>query len=186
MESRKVILTKIREYLSEDHSIKELNCAPIKLNDEIIDEIRKFKTSEGLLRSGGLPTEALDRLAFGFSSDDVKTLIPKQLSIKWKDDLDGVKYEIELLQKKYPNKSLNEVMRLWASGINLSEPIDVSYEKNKFFIEDGHHRYYAAKILNKVLNVNLEIKMNPITKLAPSLSYDDFHRCVFKQVESVV
>jgi ParB-like chromosome segregation protein Spo0J len=73
-------------------------------------------------------------------------------------------------------------MKIWGNEINLTEPIDVSYENNRFYIEDGHHRYYAAKILNKPLNVNLEIKMNPITKLAPSLSYDDFHRCIFKQV----
>jgi hypothetical protein len=46
--------------------------------------------------------------------------------------------------------------------INLSEPIDISYESNgyglKFYLEDGHHRYFAAKTLNKTLNVNLEIK----------------------------
>jgi hypothetical protein len=42
--------------------------------------------------------------------------------------------------------------------INLSEPIDISYESNgyglKFYLEDGHHRYFAAKTLNKTLNVN--------------------------------
>jgi hypothetical protein len=35
--------------------------------------------------------------------------------------------------------------------INLSEPIDISYESNgyglKFYLEDGHHRYFAAKTL---------------------------------------
>ncbi len=76
-------------------------------------------------------------------------------------------------------------MKIWASKIDLSEPIDVAYEKDKFYIEDGHHRYYAAKILNKKLKVNLEIKQNPIEKLAPSLSYDDFHRCVFKQIKNM-
>ena len=58
------------------------------------------------------------------------------------------------------------------------------FEKNKFFIEDGHHRYFAAKILDKPLNINLEIKQNPIIKLSPKLSYDNFHRCLFKQVKN--
>ena len=40
-------------------------------------------------------------------------------------------------------------MDTWAKGVDLTEPIDVSFEKNSFYIEDGHHRYYAAKILNK-------------------------------------
>ena len=67
--------------------------------------------------------------------------------------------------------------------INLSEPIDVSYEKNKFYIEDGHHRYYAAKILNLPLNVSLQIKQNPVVKIS-DLEYDDLMRCIFKQAKS--
>ena len=157
-------------------------CKNIKLTKEIIDYVSNFNSDEELLRGGGIPIEVLDMAAFGFNEESIKTLMPSQLKIRWKDDLDNVKYEIR--QQKINLKD-------WAKKINLNEPIDVDYWKNEdegfeegFYIQDGHHRYYAAKILNKPLNVNLEIKVNPITKLTPNLGYDDFHRCVFKQVKN--
>lgn len=152
-----------------------MDCPNIKLNKEIVEYINKFNTDEELLRSGGLPTEMLDRLAFGFSDEDVKTINPDQLNVKWHDDMDNVKWE----QQK---SGLSKVA--WAKTINLSEPIDVVFEKNKFYIDDGHHRSYAAKILKQPLNVNLVIKMNPIVALTPKLGYDDFHRCLFKQIKN--
>jgi hypothetical protein len=171
MNLKKVIHNTLIEHLG-----KELNCPTIEITDEIVNEVRQFNTSEELLRSGGISIEALDRAAFGFSSDDIKTLQPHQLHIKWKDDAENVKFEI---------KKSSSNAKEWATKINLQEPIDVSYEKEKFYVEDGHHRYFAAKILGKPLNVNLEIKMNPIIKLAPDLEYDDFHRCVFQQVKNL-
>lgn len=155
--------------LSEDI----LKCTTLPTNPEVINYISKFENDEQLLRSGGLPTEMLDRLAFGFSDTDILTLSPKQLKIKWKDDLENVKWEV--------NKS-GLSPKQWSSKINLTEPIDVSYENGNFFIEDGHHRYFAAKILGKNLNINLQIKSNPITKLS-NLGYDDFHRCLYKQIK---
>ena len=151
----------------------------LKIHKEYIDDLKKelsrFQTGEQLLRAGGISIETLDRLAHGFSEEDIKILNPNQLKIKWKDDLDNVKYEIEqsgLTPKK------------WASKVNLSEPIDVSYwgdDKHKlgFYIEDGHHRFVAAKLLDKPLNVNLQIKTNPIIAMAPWLDYDEFHRYIF-------
>jgi hypothetical protein len=173
-----VDLKKIIHNVLIEHLNKELNCPPIKITDEIYAEVSRFNTSEELLRSGGISIEALDRAAFGFSSDDIKTLQPRQLHVKWKDDLENVKYQIVQEIKNSGSK------KTWAAKINLEEPIDVAYEKDKFYIEDGHHRYLAAKILGKTVNVNLEIKMNSITKLAPELDYDDFHRCIFKQVKN--
>lgn len=145
----------------------------LPINKEVVDYVSKFTTDEELLRSGGLPTDMLDRLAFGFSNEDIKTLTPKQLNIKWKNDLENVKWEV---------KKSNLTPKQWSSKIDLTEPIDVSYENGKFFIEDGHHRYFAAKTLNKSLNINLEIKSNPITKIT-TLGYDDFHRHLFKQIK---
>lgn len=150
------------------------NCPIFPLTDEIINYISNFNTDEELLRSGGLPINMLDRMAFGFSPEDIKQLSPSQLSIKWKNDLENVKWEL---------KKSGFFPVVWAQKIRLTEPIDVSYKSNKFWVEDGHHRYYAAKILNKPLNVNLEIKENPIVKLS-DLNYDDFHRCIFKQVKN--
>ena len=147
-----------------------------KYVDDLKKELSKFKTDEELLRSGGISIETLDRLAHGFSSEDIKTINPNDLKVKWKDDLENVKYEI---------KKSGLTPKQWASKINLSEPIEVSYwgdNKHKigFYIEDGHHRYMAAKILNKPLNVNLEIKVNSISTINPNLGYDDFNRYIFK------
>lgn len=147
-----------------------------KYLDDLKKELSKFKTDEELLRSGGISIETLDRLAHGFSSEDIKTINPNDLKVKWKDDLENVKYEI---------KKSGLTPKQWASKINLSEPIEVSYwgdNKHKigFYIEDGHHRYMAAKILNKPLNVNLEIKVNSISTINPNLGYDDFNRYIFK------
>ncbi len=156
-------------------------CPHIQLTQEIINYVLDYVTDENLLRSGGVPIELLDKAAYGFSADSIKTLKPEQLKIRWKDDLDNVKWEIE-------KQGLTD--KQWAQYIDLSEPIDVEYWKDDkegfeegFYISDGHHRYYAAKILGVPLNVNLEIKVNPITKIAPGLGYDDFHRCLFKQVK---
>jgi len=175
MELRKFIKTTVREYLNEQKTLNDIN-----LNNKFIGdlekEISKFKSDEDLLRSGGFSIELLDRLAHGFSEEDIKVIEPILLKIKWKDDLENVKWEI--------NES-GLTPKQWATKINLSEPIDVSYweddkHKKGFYIEDWHHRYMAAKILNKPLNVNLEIKVNPIKTIAPNMGYDDFHRYIFK------
>jgi hypothetical protein len=152
-----------------------LKCHPIKITKEIFDEVNKFNTSDELLRSGGISIEALDRAAFGFADVDITTLMPSQLNIKWKEDYKNVKWEQE-------RSKLSKVA--YAKRINLEEPIDVVYENDKFFIDDGHHRYYAAKILGKPLNVTVDIKQNPIVKLGGELNYDDFHRCIFNQVKT--
>jgi len=106
----------------------------------------------------------------------MKQMMPDQLAIKWDDDLENVKYEINY-------KGLTD--REYAQSVDLSEPIDVVYDGEQFYIDDGHHRYYAAKILNKPLNVNLEIKSNPLKKLAPDVGYDDFHRNIWKEVHGM-
>ena len=170
---KKFIKTTFREFLNESRN-NELKIHSEYIND-LKGELSKFKTDEELLRNGGISIETLDRLAHGFSEEDIKTINPNDLKIKWKDDLENVKYEI---------KQSGLTPKQWASKIKLTEPIDVSYwEDNKhmrgFYIEDGHHRYMAAKILNKPLNINLEIKVNPIKTIAPNMGYDEFHRYIF-------
>lgn len=179
MELRKFIATNIREYLNEQQNI-ENNLNNINLNSKFISdlekELSKFKSSEDLLRGGGLSIEVLDRLAHGFSEEDIKTLNPNQLKIRWKNDLENVKWEI---------KQSGLTPKQWAYKVDLSEPIDVDYWEGDgwskgFYIQDGHHRYMAAKILNKPLNINLKIKINPIKTIAPNMGYDEFHRYMFK------
>jgi len=152
-------------------------CPVLKVTKQIQSEVIRFKSDEDLLRGGGISIEALDRAAHGFSEGDIKTIHPSKLSIKWKEDHENVMWEIK--------KSGMNITQ-WSKQINLNEPIDVSFKNGKFFIEDGHHRYVAAKTLNVELNCNLEIKENPIRVLAPTLGYDEFHRCLYKQVSSGV
>lgn len=148
------------------------NFNSIELNDEVLSYARKFNSLEEFLRSGGLPIDLLDRLAFGFSDEDIKTLSPSQIKIKWKEDLENVLWEIQ-------KSGLSKIQ--WAKKINLSEPVDVSFEKNNFYLEDGHHRYVAAKILKKPLNVNLEIKSSPVKKINPNISYDKLMTLIFSR-----
>jgi len=97
--------------------------------------------------------EEIERKAFGFAEEDIKTISPSKLNIRWKDDYENAIYKQE-------KSGLSKID--WAKTVDLSEPIQLSYKNGKFYIEDGHHRYYAAKILNKDLNVNeVDFKDNP-------------------------
>lgn len=152
-----------------------------KFYPQLVEFVNKFSTSEQLLRSGGIPIELLDRLAHGFSENDITQLDPEQLNIRWFDDIENVKYGI---------KKSGLTPKEWASKVDLSEPILVDYRKdpsgeNKFFVEDGHHRYTAAKILKKPLNVDISIKVNPIKEIAPDMDYDEFHRVVFDSIKDI-
>lgn len=139
----------------------------------LISEAGNHETSESLLRGGGFSTEALDLAAFGVSNQTVTTMMPGELSIKWKDDMlnPPEQQRVSGLSKKG-----------WAETVDLTQPIDVSFDGKKFYIEDGHHRYYAAKILGKPLNVNLEITASPIPAIS-KLGYDQFHRSIFDQTK---
>lgn len=131
----------------------------------LVNECKKYKTPEELLRSGGFSDIALDLAAFGFTEDSVKLLSPKVIGIKWRTDLDNVYHEIQ-------QSNLTPIE--WSKKINLNDPIDVSFNGKKFYLEDGHHRYFAAKTLKKNLNVNLTIEANPIKPLSDD-GYDQFH-----------
>lgn len=179
MKKTKNIATTINEYLCEQNKTTNFKLNP-KFVSDLKKELSKFESDEDFLRGGGISIKTLDRLAHGFSEGDIKTIQPKLLKIRWVDDLENVKWEINKSELK---------PKQWAFKVDLSEPIDVSYwEDDKhnigFYIEDGHHRYMAAKILNKPLNVNLKIKVNPIKTIAPNMGYDEFHRCVFKLFKS--
>lgn len=145
------------------------------ITPEIIEYVKTFKSDEDLLRSGGIPTELLDIAAFGFD-DSLNEINPKDLHIKWKEDYENVLWEV---------KKSGLSPEQWSTKINLNKPIDVFFEDlghgNKFYIEDGHHRYFAAKTLKKILKMTLEIKVNPIVALGGH-DYDLFHRQLWRKV----
>lgn len=158
-------------------SVLGFDCSKAVITPEIAAEVSNFNSDEELLRNGGISNDALDRAAFGFTEDSLKTLMPNQLKIKWKDDWNNVKAEVRDSEKIGISKLE------WAKKINLAEPIDVIYENGKFYIDDGHHRTYAAKILKKPLNINLQIKDNPFKYLGV-FDYDQYHRCVFNKIKN--
>jgi GNAT superfamily N-acetyltransferase len=145
--------------------------------DDLSTQAQKYNSSEEWLRAGGPDIDSLDEMAFGFSEKSLKTLSPKDLNIKWKEDMVNVEHVI-----KKSGKSETE----WAKGVNLEEPIDVVFENGKFYVDDGHHRYTAAKILNKDLNINLEIKDKPIAKITGTkdYNYDDFVRGLWDETNT--
>lgn len=158
-------------------------CEKYDIPDEVRNFLKTKESDEQLLKSGGLPDDMLDRWAFGFD-ESKDTIMPNQLKIRWINDLQNVKDEIK-------DSGLSDIE--WSKRVDLSEPIEVDYWadydkkypfKEGFYLQDGHHRYYAAKTLNKPLNMELRIEMNPIAKLG-SMDYDDFHRCIWHQVNNL-
>ena len=123
-----------------------------------------------LLKKGGFDYDLIDIFCFGFSDETLNKIDPKILKIIWKDDLENVKYEIS-------KSGLS--LKKWSEKIDLSEPIDVDFNGKNFILQDGHHRYVAAKTLNKMLNMNLTIKANPLKKIG-NINYDEFHELMFK------
>jgi hypothetical protein len=154
-------------------------CYQLHPTKEVIGYVSKFNSEEELLRSGGLPTDMLNRYAFGFSESDLTQIHPSRITIRWFNDKANVEMEV---------KESGLTPLEWSKQIDLSEPVEVSYQNRghglKFYLEDGHHRHYAATILDKELNVKVTIKANPINRISRNrLGYDDFMRCLFKQIK---
>ena len=134
---------------------------PSKRGEDTIIEKASEKTSVKELHEmsptskeyAEMPVEDVMRKAFGFAESDIKTISPDKLEVKYSDD-----YDQAVTNQK--NSGLSE--KKWAETVDLSEPIQLSYEGGKFEIEDGHNRYLAAKILGKDLNVDaVDIKDKP-------------------------
>ena len=154
------------------------NLEGIQENKEIglnilISECQNFNNYKDLLKSGGFNDFGLRLFFYGFTENSVTELYPKDIKIKWKEDLQNVYHEIQY-SKLTP--------KVWSSKINLSEPVDVVFENNNFFLDDGHHRYVAAKTLKKPLNVKLEIRNNPFKLL--KTDYDSFHKMFFEKYKN--
>ena len=119
---------------------------------KIAEKVQLWEMSPTSKEYADLDIDTVDRMAFGFARNDIKQINPNRLHIKWKGDMNNVVEE-----QRASGLSKFE----WAKKINLSEPIDVIFEDGVFKIDDGHHRYYAAKIRGEMLNINLEIKDKP-------------------------
>ena len=119
-------------------------------------DYKTFNTVKKIAK-GKTPSEIIrypwGKLAFGFDIDDEIILPVKDLKVKYKEDMENTKSDMKTYFKSIPLSKL--------------PPIEVSYEKGKFYIEDGHHRYVYAKQQNiKDVKVKVvDIKDNPILTL---------------------
>jgi hypothetical protein len=95
--------------------------------------------------------EDLDVMAFGVKSGEVKEIAPQDIKIKYDGD-------IECAEDK-----LQSGGRAWAESVDLSEPVLISVDENgAFILEDGHHRYVAAKATGRPLIAEFEVKGSPV------------------------
>lgn len=102
-----------------------------------------------------LDTDELDKMAYGFTSGDVIRVHPNELKVQYQEDLIAAEYEME---KAGSGPKQVE----WAKKVDLSEPIQIKIKNGEKVIEDGHHRYVAAKKLGKTLKAEVTIEDNPI------------------------
>jgi hypothetical protein len=129
----------------------------IPLVGDALKKLKPYQVSPTSKEWSDFDFDEINREAFGVTESDVTTLSPSELNIKWTDDLDNVEYEI---------KNSGKTRKQWAEGVDLSTPIDVILEDGVYKIDDGHHRYSAAKILGKDLPVSLQINDQPFVGLA--------------------
>ena len=99
-----------------------------------------------------------DKIAFGFSVDDVIDLNIEDIKIKYTGDLENAVYKIDN-EHKFGKHFIDDYDKL--------PPIEVIYKNKNFYLDDGHHRYYYAKKnnINKVKAKVVRIMDNPIISL---------------------
>ncbi len=87
----------------------------------------------------------LDRMAYGHVTDEKLTLNPDDIKLRYPDDMVNPEH-------KFAKQGMK-----WVKSVDFSEPVQVSIGRDgKFYLEDGHHRYFAAKKLGKSLDAVIE------------------------------
>lgn len=123
------------------------------MNNSIISKLTKY---ENIIKTHTIPELVhydWNKLAFGFSSDDILEIPISKINIKWHGDMENV---------------IGSDMGSYFKNTQYSElpPIDVSFDGTRFYLEDGHHRYgYAHKLGIKRVPVKVDITANPFIKL---------------------
>ena len=101
--------------------------------------------------------DKLDRWAFGVIGDEVVKLSPKDLTIVHKADLENAEHQASRFVTG---------LKGWAKRVSLSEPVEVSVSRRgEFVLEDGHHRYLAARLSGRKLKAKITVKGKPIEEL---------------------
>ncbi len=100
-----------------------------------------------------MDTDDLDRMAFGHAGGDVIELAPSEISLQY-DDVENAEYKFE------------QGGMAWAKSVDLSEPVDVEiHDDGKFYLADGHHRWFAAGKTGRKLQAKIDVKANPINEI---------------------
>jgi len=102
-----------------------------------------------------LDIDVLDKAAWGVVQDETITVSPDELGIRYKEDLAN------------PEAKFKEGGMDWVRSVDLSEPIEIGVsEEGNLQIEDGHHRWFAAKKLGKDITGTITIiRGKPIAKI---------------------
>lgn len=123
-------------------------------------------TREALER---IPTPQLDRWAFGVSEGDEITVEPADV-VPDLADLSNAEIEYEQgLVRRHGEYVAKVPPRSWARhvyGKNKKDPIEIRLRGGRFQIDDGHHRYVAARALGAPLRAIVSrIDDNPIEEV---------------------
>jgi len=104
-----------------------------------------------------LDVDTLDRWAFGVVGDEVLRLDPGELMIVHVDDLANARHQAD----RHPGGSLR-----WARRVSLKEPVDVIVDdRGDLLLDDGHHRYLAARLSGRKLSAKIIVRGRPIERL---------------------
>lgn len=129
--------------------VDALDGSRIKIPGQNYEKKQKKKYTQAELES--LDLDFLDRMAFGYVTDELAWLDPEDLTIIYAGDMENPDYRFK-----------SDGME-WVKEVDLSEPVKVSIDTDgKLCLEDGHHRYFAAKKRREKLIASIEIKGNPI------------------------
>jgi hypothetical protein len=120
---------------------------------------RQGRLSADQLRSAleRLNIDVLDKWAFGVVGDQIIKLDPKDITVVHSADLENAQHQA----RNYKGGA-----NAWAKSVSFKTPVDVSVANpDKFVLEDGHHRYFAASILGRKLSAKVTVKGKPIEEL---------------------
>jgi len=115
--------------------------------EHVHNKVVKHYTEDELI---AMDIEELDTLAFGVTSGQIVSLKPSDINIYLSD--------IENPEYKYKKEGMS-----WVNSVSFDEPVEVSIKQDgKLYLEDGHHRWFAANKLGKNLKAEITVQANPV------------------------
>ena len=98
--------------------------------------------------------DELDMMAYGHKSGDIVRLDPSEINIQYPGDLANP-------EDKFAKGGME-----WARSVDLSKPVEVEiHQDGKYYLADGHHRWFAAQKTGRSLTAQIEMKAKPIEKI---------------------